>query len=175
MALYRATLPSAATISKRRDLIQRVSTTISNKYGTNYSVECFGSTCYEVSSSSSDLDLVIIDKDRPNGFDPSVNMDELPTAYNPNNVAKTLLNQNFKSVQAIFAAVPIVKFTDSQSNLQCDLNANNLFGIRNSLLIKAYLDLSPIARPLVLAVKNWAKLRGLVSLFSFLDTFLTQS
>ncbi|TIA68393.1 hypothetical protein E3P91_04094 [Wallemia ichthyophaga] len=161
MDLYKSTLPSAAVINKRNDLITRVSSTISNKYGSNYAVQCFGSTCYQVDSASSDLDLVMTDRHRPNGFDPSVDMDTLPSAYNPNNVAKTLLNHNFNQVQPIFAAVPIVKFSDSKSNLQCDLNANNLFGIRNSLLIKAYLDLSPIARPVVLAVKNWAKLRGL--------------
>lgn len=68
----------------------------------------------------------MVDQLRPDGFDPSVNMYDLPVAYNPNNVAKTLMANGFKNVQPIFAAVPIVKFTDPQTKLQCDLNANNL-------------------------------------------------
>lgn len=134
ISLYRSSQPSQQIINKRLELIARLSNIISTKYGSNYSVESFGSTCYQVSSSSSDLDLVIIDKDRPHGFDPSVDVYQLPSAYNPNNLAKTLSSNNLKSVQPIFAAVPIVKFTDPVTNLQCDLNANNLVSSHSNIV-----------------------------------------
>jgi hypothetical protein len=55
-----------------------------------------------------------------------------------------------------------VKLTDPKTKIQCDININDQFGVRNSRLLKAYLDLTPVARPLAVCIKQWAKKRGLV-------------
>jgi predicted nucleotidyltransferase len=66
-----------------------------DRYGPQYTVELFGSTAYGVSSASSDLDVSVvsphlvsttertlsafkIDGDRPDGFAPDVDMENLP-------------------------------------------------------------------------------------------------
>jgi hypothetical protein len=56
-----------------------------------------------------------------------------------------------------------VKLTDPITRLQCDVNINDQFGVRNSALLRAYLDAAgPASRPLASALKHWARVRGLV-------------
>jgi DNA polymerase sigma len=59
-----------------------------------------------------------------------------------------------------------VKLTDPETQIQCDINVNNQFGLRNSKLVKAYVGLSPILRPLAMCLKHWARRRALVSIAS---------
>lgn len=40
--------------------------------------------------------------------------------------------------ELIFAKVPILKFKDKHSDIEVDLNVNNIVGIRNTQLIKCY-------------------------------------
>ncbi|KDQ52881.1 hypothetical protein JAAARDRAFT_445611 [Jaapia argillacea MUCL 33604] len=66
---------------RRRQTVNRVEVAIKNAYGYKYRVSRFGSTKYGVSSPNSDLDLIIIDPDLPNGFPPQVKIDDLPKVY----------------------------------------------------------------------------------------------
>lgn len=59
--------------------------------------------------------------------------------------------------QLIRARVPILKFEDSKTNVECDLNINNSVGIRNTHLLKYYANMDWRVRPLVLFVKKWAR------------------
>lgn len=54
-----------------------------------------------------------------------------------------------------------VKLRDQKSRISCDINVNDQMGVYNTLLISRYCKLSPLLRPLVLAVKKWAKSFGL--------------
>ncbi|XP_031551888.1 poly(A) RNA polymerase GLD2-like isoform X2 [Actinia tenebrosa] len=63
--------------------------------------------------------------------------------------------------QVIFATVPIIKFVDSVSRCECDININNHVGIRNTFLIKAYCKVDQRVGPLVMVVKTWAKKHGI--------------
>ncbi|NXD04598.1 GLD2 polymerase, partial [Certhia familiaris] len=73
--------------------------------------------------------------------------------------------------QLIRAKVPIVKFRDKKlstmmldfyffflpnSNVDFDLNVNNMIGIRNTFLLRTYAFIENRVRPLVLVVKMWA-------------------
>ncbi|NXO74250.1 GLD2 polymerase, partial [Phainopepla nitens] len=71
--------------------------------------------------------------------------------------------------QLIKAKVPIVKFRDKKwntmmldffflpnSNVDFDLNVNNVIGIRNTFLLRTYAFIENRVRPLVLVVKKWA-------------------
>ncbi|NWV40750.1 GLD2 polymerase, partial [Grantiella picta] len=72
--------------------------------------------------------------------------------------------------QLIRAKVPIVKFRDKKfntmmldfffllpnSNVDFDLNVNNVIGIRNTFLLRTYAFIENRVRPLVLVVKKWA-------------------
>ena len=55
------------------------------------------------------------------------------------------------------ANVEVVKFTDKKSGLECDLVVNERLGIANSDLIKHYCDISPVLRPILFSIKEWAK------------------
>lgn len=59
--------------------------------------------------------------------------------------------------QVIRARVPILKFEDANTQVECDLNINNNVGIRNTHLLKYYANMDWRVRPLVLFVKKWAR------------------
>ena len=54
-----------------------------------------------------------------------------------------------------------MKFKDSSTGLDCDLNVNERLGIHNSEMINEYCALSPVLRPLLFSIKEWAKPLGL--------------
>lgn len=57
----------------------------------------------------------------------------------------------------INAKVPLLRFIDSNSGLEVDLNVNNIEGIRNTHLLKCYTCLDWRVQPLVLIIKEWAQ------------------
>ena len=55
---------------------------------------------------------------------------------------------------------PKVKFKDPNTDIQCDLNINDQLGFINTSLIRHYCDILPVLRPLLLAIKRWARPLG---------------
>lgn len=77
-------------------------------------------------------------------------------------VARRLLNKHCKhfirgGIELINAKVPILKFFDREGGLEVDLSVNNPTSIRNTHLLYCYSQADYRVRPLVLAVKMWAK------------------
>ncbi|KIM43655.1 hypothetical protein M413DRAFT_443561 [Hebeloma cylindrosporum] len=144
----------------------RVEQAIQGTFGRKYTVEFFGSTRYGVSHLDSDLDMVVIDPDAPEGWNHAsskpphkISRKYLPAPiYNIRRLASCLSYAGFKiSEHRISTSVPIVKFTDRITGLECDLNVNERLGIANSDLIKHYCDISPVLRPMLFSIKEWAK------------------
>ncbi|KAF8066819.1 hypothetical protein FPV67DRAFT_1496629 [Lyophyllum atratum] len=153
-------LPSSVR-RRRSETLKLVQDTIQEQYGKRYTVETFGSARYDVSLPKSDLDLVIIDPERQHGFEPDC---QLPPIYNVRKLARILREAGFREIQCIpNAAVPIVKFKDPRTRLECDINVNERLGLLNSDLLKAYCDASPLLRPMLMLIKLWAKPLGLNS------------
>eukprot|EP00062_Callorhinchus_milii_P007710 gi/632949640/ref/XP_007890277.1/ PREDICTED: poly(A) RNA polymerase GLD2 isoform X2 [Callorhinchus milii] len=104
-------------------------------------------------SSDADLCLVLIDKQ----------INQKSEALH----ILTLIQQLFYRLsyierpQLIRAKVPIVKFRDKVSGVECDLNVNNVVGIRNTFLLRTYAYIESRVRPLVLVVKKWACHHGI--------------
>ncbi|KAI0051562.1 hypothetical protein FA95DRAFT_236995 [Auriscalpium vulgare] len=148
----------------RAQTIMRVARAIQQRYGREYFVEVFGSTQYGVDSPTSDLDLVVIDPNRMDGFAPHVDLKKLPRVYNIYDLSGTLKRAGFSILQNIAkATVPIVKFKDPVTGMHCDINVNDQLGSLNTALIRDYCDMSPILRPLIMIIKQWAKPLGLNS------------
>ncbi|KAH9822569.1 hypothetical protein DFH28DRAFT_839144, partial [Melampsora americana] len=128
-----------------------------------FEVVAFGSTQFNLDSSTSDLDLCICDPHLP--FGPKEPPDILipRKIYDMRTIAQILSHAGFKNVCPITSAtVPIVKFRSPDGTIAADLNCNNLLGCLNSALLKAYNDLSPgVFRPMGMAIKLWAKSRGI--------------
>ncbi|XP_076443824.1 poly(A) RNA polymerase GLD2-like isoform X2 [Babylonia areolata] len=79
-----------------------------------------------------------------------------------NAIHKSLKDCTFiKSSQVIKAKVPILKFTDSMKNIECDLNINNGVGIRNTHLLKYYCLADNRVAPLMLFIKFWARFHNI--------------
>ncbi|KAG5650738.1 hypothetical protein H0H81_011222 [Sphagnurus paluster] len=118
---------------------------------------------YGVSFSDSDLDLVVLDPERVSGFEvkecitlPS------PSIYYLRRLRRALEKAGFTKIESVArAAVPIVKFKDPRTGLECDLNVNERLGLVNSDLLKTYCDISPLLRPMLFKIKEWAKPLGL--------------
>ena len=84
-------------------------------------------------------------------------------------ISITFINLKYKyffvaflyKVQLINAKVPILKFSDRISCVECDLNINNSVGIRNTHLLNAYSKLDWRIQPLVVMIKYWAKTQNI--------------
>ncbi|CAF0905206.1 unnamed protein product [Rotaria sordida] len=61
----------------------------------------------------------------------------------------------------IRARVPILRFTDYATRLRCDVNINNITGIRNTDLLRFYAETDQRVAPLVLTLKAWAKFHNI--------------
>lgn len=146
---------------KRQRTIANVERSIRSHFGQEFRIGAFGSTQYGVDGRNSDLDLVVIDPDRMTGFSPDVDLDELPRIYKISEVSIALQYSGFRILETVpRATVPIVKFKDPRTNIECDLNINDQLGTINTSLIRHYCDILPILRPLLLAIKRWARPLG---------------
>ncbi|RKP04465.1 hypothetical protein THASP1DRAFT_33767 [Thamnocephalis sphaerospora] len=59
------------------------------------------------------------------------------------------------------ARIPIVKFYDPETRMECDLSFYNKVSVRNTELFRAYTRADPRVAPLIFAVKRWARARRL--------------
>eukprot|EP00644_Phytophthora_capsici_P004174 jgi/Phyca11/527173/estExt2_fgenesh1_pm.C_PHYCAscaffold_170043 len=59
------------------------------------------------------------------------------------------------------ARVPVLKLWDPQWQVACDVCVGGINALLNTALLKCYGQVDPRVRPLVFAVKYWAKLRGI--------------
>ncbi|KAG8960204.1 hypothetical protein FRC03_006897 [Tulasnella sp. 419] len=165
---YTSQRPSAIVTQAREAIIKRIQTLIRNQLPAgqrrSISVECYGGTAYGVDSSKSDLDLVILDNDRPDGLPPnvSVNPRHLPDVYDMHWLADLLERKGFTNVEPIpDASVPIVKFHDPRNSLDIDINCNSQLGLYNTWLIDGYCDIYGPLRPMIYFIKKWAAIRDL--------------
>jgi DNA polymerase sigma len=63
-----------------------------------------------------------------------------------------------KNVESIFSAkVPIVKFSDQGTGVECDLSVENKDGILNSQIVRIISQIDGRFQKLCLLVKHWAK------------------
>ncbi|KAF9429709.1 hypothetical protein BGZ76_001134 [Entomortierella beljakovae] len=59
------------------------------------------------------------------------------------------------------AMVPIVKFRDPQTNMECDLNTGNNLGVYNSELIRIYTSLDSRVKPFLFIIRAICKAQGI--------------
>lgn len=74
----------------------------------------------------------------------------------------TDLPEGMRNVTCVHAkSVPIVKLWDPELQLACDLNVNNHVAIKNTRMVKAYMEIDERVRVLAMIVKYWTKQRVL--------------
>ncbi|KNC97761.1 uncharacterized protein SPPG_06761 [Spizellomyces punctatus DAOM BR117] len=118
----------------------------------NITVHLFGSSTNGLGTLSSDVDICLTTPwdDRINGV---ANMHVLAAA---------LQKHGMEGVNTVAKAkVPICKFYDPEYHVNCDINVNNTIALRNTRLIKTYVDIDPRVKPLMLVIKHWTRQRAL--------------
>jgi len=115
----------------------------------------FGSTFNGFGGKNCDVDMCLF----PFGADGYQDKQKL-------NIVRQLLRKYCRhfihgNIELIPAKVPILKFKDKAGDLEVDLSVDNPTSIRNTHLLYYYSRCDYRVRPLVLAVKIWAKSHGI--------------
>lgn len=132
--------------------------------GSKY-VEFFtsGSTANGFATNDSDIDLCFIVKDN---YD--IELVKSQKIKILHKIESILCESGFElnDCQLIDAKVPILRYIDSKSGIQVEINVNNDIGIRNTRLLYCYSKLDWRAVPICLSLKKWAKVNGIIDSFS---------
>jgi DNA polymerase sigma len=90
----------------------------------------------------------------------------LTQQYVVKTMAKLLRRNRMAKVMPIpKARVPIVKFTEPQTGIECDICVNNLLAVENTVMLRKYSEIDPRLKELVILVKHWSKRRGVNGAF----------
>lgn len=135
-------------IKRRNGIIKHLRKILTNKFH-NSKLSSFGSFESGLSLSFGDIDLCLeFDGDAPKKV--------------LKKIAHMLNEDGMKDINLITnAKVPIVKCIDGQSMIPIDISVNNNLSVYNTELLRRYSDLDPRVRPFILAVKYWARNRGI--------------
>ncbi|KAF9179770.1 hypothetical protein BGZ50_006688 [Haplosporangium sp. Z 11] len=149
MVLYQHLVPSNDSINKRSLLVKRLQGILDTAFpDAELHLEVFGSYASGLGSESSDADLCITS----DSFRKSAPYNNMRT------LAVVLRQGGMVKIQAISnARVPIVKFVDPYTRINCDINANHVLGIHNSALIRCYTKIDDRVRPLLYCLKALVK------------------
>lgn len=149
-------------------------------------VENFGSSANTLWSTDSDIDIVIT-FDNPNADQQDQQQDNKKRNNKDkrgNNQQSTELSRlkNFDSVQALYdirkviracavdgsiegifgAKVPLLKFTDNKTQIECDVCVNNTAGIPNSKITRLYCEFDQRVHIMIKYIRHLLKSSGLL-------------
>lgn len=126
-----------------------------------------GSTLTGFDTATSDLDLCLIIYDENNAIDENYKHKQkaIEKLHNVGNILK--MNKISDQVEVIKAKTPILKFIYNKTNIEVNININQTTSVDNSHLLMVYCKLDPRVRPLMIAVKTWAKNNGINNPFKY--------
>lgn len=171
--------PSRKDLANRQSIITRLQNLISSNWPQdNLQVSSFGSSLTGLSTTTSDLDLVLLDPSHSRGIGTPPNqvrfrrsdvvmIDGRPEWESVGVLSRLLSRKGkqygFAAIQKIaHASIPIVKFIDQSTGIHVDLNCNDRFGIANSKLISTYAQIrESLVKPLMYFIKFWSKAKDL--------------
>ncbi|MFS7918482.1 putative polynucleotide adenylyltransferase [Helianthus anomalus] len=157
--------PKPSEYENRKQVIRVLNDIAKDLYGNSAScpvVEEFGSFSMDFFTPESDLDL-------------SINFPDSPLVFPREQKIKTLRKFSKKlyslqsagrvqNVQPVMRAkVPILKFVDTATGVECDISVENMDGISKSLIIRYISSIDERFRKLSLLMKAWAKAQDINS------------
>ncbi|XP_045776007.1 poly(A) RNA polymerase gld-2 homolog A-like [Maniola jurtina] len=137
------------TFRKKMNLWRYLFMTIKSIFP-RYGLYVVGSTMSGFGLDSSDMDLCLYVR-------ALVDVEPREHALLHLNLLLSYIKSFDPNAEVIHAKVPILKFRDARNGLQVDLNCNNVVGIRNTNLLYCYSRMDWRVRPLVAAMKLWAR------------------
>lgn len=153
--------PEPEAMEVREELVARLRRIISEEWK-GAGIDVYGSAGNGLGLRSADVDMSLYMPDEiaarhghePGKPDPpKVILARLATIMEENNIS--VLSK------VLEARVPVIKMHDRKSKLQVDVCVNNTLAVRNTELLKAYVDLDERFRYVCVLVKLWAKRRDL--------------
>jgi len=152
LAVYDTLVPPPRDIENRLNLLTRLRTLVGRCFrNNNPKLMLFGSTASDLCCRGGDVDLCLL-IDKSAGTSKRV-ISRLVGLLRKNGMENV--------VDLSRARVPIVKFSDRRTKMNCDICLNNHLALRNTSLIAAYVGLDPRVRPLLFLIKHWAKCRNI--------------
>ncbi|KAG7390371.1 Zinc finger, CCHC domain-containing protein [Phytophthora pseudosyringae] len=156
IALLEQLEPNAAELAAKRAVRRRVQQLLKQQWPT-CRVLPFGSSESGLGFGGCDVDLGIFfeDVDAQGQFSPQERVALLATACER-------LSGAFQVQEFVRnARVPVIKLWDAKRQVACDVCVGGINALLNTALLKYYGQVDPRVRPLVFAVKYWAKQRGI--------------
>ncbi|CDF32165.1 PAP/25A associated domain family protein [Chondrus crispus] len=153
--------PELEVVEVREELLDRLRKVISAEWP-GAGIDVYGSAGNGLGLRSADVDMSLYMPDdvaAEHGTKagvpdpPKVILARLATIMEENNIS--ILSK------VLEARVPVIKMHDPKSKLQVDICVNNTLAVRNTELLKAYVDLDERFRYVCILVKLWAKRRDL--------------
>ncbi|KAI8088408.1 hypothetical protein BDF21DRAFT_491444 [Thamnidium elegans] len=163
LGLCHSLTPTQKAMDSIRHLRKKIQNMLNQVWpGMNYQVVIFGSSANSLALTNADVDFCIVvpeSKYEQDLYQHRNKLSKIPkSVYNMFFLASRLRSIGMRGVEAIgHASVPICKFVDPQTGLNCDINANNILGIENTRMIQKYCDLDSRIRPLIFAIKQFVK------------------
>lgn len=110
-------------------------------------INIYGSSNNGFGTDGSDIDLCLVDK--------SIKSDEVLGLADE--VCSILEEMNMVDVDKgrLHARIPVIRFEDPVTGIQCDLCFNNILPIRNTFLLKTYSFVDKRVRVLGIIIKKW--------------------
>lgn len=162
-AHYRALLPSKENRNRRsqlREHLRPILERVSKKMGKRAYFEVFGSTANGLNTINSDVDLSVHLQDL-HGKEIAI-IDSSTARKILMKMAREMKRDGYKDVTPVlFARVPIVKFRDKEFDIESDISIRNSLSKFKTRLLKMFLKTDRRVKPLILAVKHWAKSRDI--------------
>ncbi|KAG7559795.1 hypothetical protein ISN45_Aa05g013760 [Arabidopsis thaliana x Arabidopsis arenosa] len=145
---------------RRKELVKNLNAMAIDIYGNSEEsspvLEAYGSFVMDMFSSQSDLDVSI---NFGNGTSELPREKKLEILKRFAKKLRALQGEgHVKNVESIFTAkVPIVKFSDQGTGVECDLSVENKDGILNSQIVRIISQIDDRFQKLCILVKHWAK------------------
>lgn len=159
--IFPAITPPKDYSEVREDLLSRLRKIISGEWE-GAGIDVYGSAGNGLAMESADVDMSLyMPKSFPNKNGHKGGLSEPPKVILARFAA--LMEQNNMTIQSklLEARVPVIKMQDPITELHVDVCVNNILAVKNTELIKAYVDLDERFRYVCVLVKLWAKRRDL--------------
>ncbi|KAJ3030140.1 hypothetical protein HDV00_009094 [Rhizophlyctis rosea] len=150
--LYQNLQPSSDSSDIRSHFLAKIQRILDTEWpGKRIVAHLFGSSVNGLGTIQSDVDICLTTPwdDRVQGV---ANMHVLASALRKHGMQKIYTVAKAK--------VPICKFYDPDL-VNCDINVNNTIALRNTQMIKMYVEIDPRVRPLMMVIKHWTRRRVL--------------
>lgn len=143
--------PSKEEIMTRNSVIKRLKLRITG-FWKNTETHVFGSNATDLYLPGSDIDMVVVSD--TGEYENRSKLYQLSSFFRNNKLAK--------DIEVIAGAkVPIIKFSDPQTNINIDISFERVNGIEAAKKIRKWLSTTPGLRELVLVVKQFLRSRKL--------------